>query len=75
LEKSSTFTINAKTFYTDSFKLDKDAPSGTNVYSLDFNINIPHRLPAESSVFSSEAIYLAINAVMDYNCVKVIFSD
>jgi len=48
------------------------------VYSPDFNINIIHRLPVKSSVFSAKAwvIYLAINAIMDYNCDKaIIFSD
>jgi len=78
LKKSSAFIINAKTFYTDGSKLDSDVPSGASVYSPDFNVNIMHRLPAESSVFSAEAwaINLAIHAVINYNCTKaVIFSD
>jgi len=78
LEKSSTFTTNTKTFYLDGSKLYSDAPTSASVYSPDFNINIMHRLPAETSVFSAEAwaINLAINAIMDYNCSKaVIFSD
>jgi len=76
MEESSHYTINAKTFYTDGSKLDKDVPSGASVYSPDFNINITHKLPAETSVFSAEtwAISLAINAISD--CDKaVIFSD
>jgi len=31
VEKASPYTNNAKTFYTDGSKLDKDAPSGANV--------------------------------------------
>jgi len=65
LDKSSSYATNAKTFYTDGSKLNKDAPTGTSVYSPDFNLNIIHSLPVESSVFSAEAwtIYLAINIV------------
>jgi len=31
LEKLSTFTTNAKTFYTDGSKSDRDAPTGASV--------------------------------------------
>jgi len=71
LNKSFTYTTNAKIFYTDGSKLDKDAPTGASVYSSKFNFNIIHRLPVEASVFSAEAaqasiiahIYLAINTL------------
>jgi len=79
LNKSAPYTTNAITFYTDGSKLDKDAPSGASVYSPNLNLNITHRLPAESSVFSTEAwaIYLALNAIIDFKCdkVAVVFSD
>jgi len=75
LDKSSSYTANAITFYTDGSKLNKDAPTGPSVHSPDFNLNVIHRLPAESSVFSAEAwaIYLAINKITDLKA--VIFSD
>jgi len=62
-EKSAPYTTNTITFYTDGSKLDKNALSGASMYSPDINLNIIHKLLAESSVFSTEvwAIYLAIN--------------
>jgi len=78
LKKSSNTTTNAKSFYTDESKTDNEAPVGASVFSPEFNLCIMHRLPAESSVFSVEAwaIYLAINAISDFNCDKaIIFTD
>jgi len=78
LEKSSNFRKNTISFYTDGSKLDKDSPSGAPVFSSDLNHYIAHKLPPESSVFSTEAwaILQAVNASLDFNCSKsVIFSD
>jgi len=78
LEKSLSFSINAITFYTDGSKTDKEAPTGASVYSPDINLNIIHRLPMETSIFTAEAwaIYLAINTIIDLKCDKaVVFSD
>jgi len=78
LEKSFQYRNNAITFYTDGSKLDKNSPSGASVFSHELNICITHKLPVKSSVFSAEAwaILLAVNAILDFNCVKaVIFSN
>jgi len=48
------------------------------VFSPDLKLNIMHRLPVETSVFTSEAwaIYLTINTIIDIKCKKaVIFTD
>jgi len=76
--ENSYYTDNTISFYTDGSKLEKDAPTGASVYSPNLNLNIMHRLPAETSVFTAEAwaIYLAIGAIMDVKCEKaVIFTD
>jgi len=78
LEKSSNYRINATSFYTDGSKLVKDSPSGAAVFSTDLNFSITHKLPPETSVFSTEAwaILQAINASLDFNCPKsIIFTD
>jgi len=72
LDSSSQYTANAISFYTDGSKLDKDAPTGASVFSPDLKLNIMHRLPVETSVFTAEAwsIYLAINTITDILNVK-----
>jgi len=78
LEKSSLYSSNASAFYTDGSKVEKDTPTGASVYSPNFNLNIMHRLPMETSIFSAEAwaILTAINAIFDLRCDKaVIFTD
>jgi len=72
LEKSSLYFTNAIIFYTDGSKINKEDPTGASVYFPDINLNIIHRLPVETSVFTAEAwaIYLAINTIIDLKCDK-----
>jgi len=55
LDKSAPYSTDAVTFFTDGSKINKDLPSGASVYSPDINLNIAHRLPAATSVFTAEA--------------------
>ncbi|XP_018402771.1 PREDICTED: uncharacterized protein LOC108779767, partial [Cyphomyrmex costatus] len=68
---------NSITFYTDGSK-EPDCPVGTGVFSPELNIQIAHKLPAETSIFSAElwAIYQAVvlALVADHSRITV-FSD
>jgi len=78
LDKSAPYSNNAITFYTDGSKMNNEYPTGASVYSPEINLNITHRLPIETSIFSAEAwaIFLAINTIIDLKCGKaVIFTD
>jgi len=78
LDKSSHYRENAVTFYTDRTKMTSDGPSGIEVFSPELNLWLLYRLPAETSIYMTEAwaILQAINAIVDCNCTKaVIFSD
>jgi len=74
LKKSFQYRNNAVSFYIDGSKLNKDSPSGVDVFSPDLNLRIIHKLPAETSVFTAEAwaILFAVNAISNFNCAKAV---
>ncbi|XP_018404625.1 PREDICTED: RNA-directed DNA polymerase from mobile element jockey-like [Cyphomyrmex costatus] len=68
---------NSITFYTDGSK-EADCSVGAGVFSPELNIQIAHKLPAETSIFSAElwAIYQAVVLALDADHSRItVFSD
>ncbi|XP_071635064.1 uncharacterized protein [Temnothorax longispinosus] len=78
LDASSDIREGSTSFYTDGSKSDSGSFVGAGIYSPDFNLELMHRLPPETTIFSAEAwaILQALIFIEQFDFrVATIFSD